>query len=62
MPSEMKLICNLFSESTELVWAHRPSVKGEEVAEEKWMKGSADKTQEQFSRNWVEKSKYKHQA
>lgn len=58
MPSEMKLICNLFSESTELVWAHRPSVKGEEVvAEEKWMKGSADKTQEQFLINWMENSK-----
>jgi len=32
------------------VWAHRPSVKAEEeVAEEKWMKSSANNTQEQFS-------------
>lgn len=45
------------SYSTELVWAHKPSVEGEEVAEEKWMKSSANETPEHCSVKWVESSK-----
>lgn len=55
----MKLICDPLSESysIELVWVHRPSVKGEEeMVVEKWVKSLANETREQCSIKLVENS------